>query len=98
MIDQPEDNISNSKILNNLIDKFANLRDKKQVILVTHNPLLVVNLDSDNIIYLENKNGVIEHKSGCLESDDMLTLVANVMDGGLDAIRRRYKVYGRSKN
>lgn len=96
IIDQPEDNISNTKILNDLVKKFSLLRDKKQMIIVTHNPILVVNLDADNVIHLENRNGKISHQSGCLESDGIIPLVAKTMDGGIEALERRYKVYGRN--
>jgi predicted ATPase len=89
IIDQPEDNISNTKILSDLIKKFSLFRDQKQIILVTHNPMLVVNLDTDNVIYLQNINGKLMHKSGCLESEGIISLVAKTMDGGVEALERR---------
>jgi len=97
IIDQPEDNISNNKINEELIKYFNNLRDKKQIIFVTHNPLLVVNLDVDNVIYLEKLNNQINSKSGCLEDDEnkILDIVANKMDGGKETIERRLKIYGK---
>ena len=51
MIDQPEDNISNNRIASKLLQYFNKVRDNKQLILVTHNPLLVINLDADNVIH-----------------------------------------------
>lgn len=53
MIDQPEDNISNNRIASKLLQYFNKVRDNKQLILVTHNPLLVINLDADNVIHLK---------------------------------------------
>lgn len=94
LIDQPEDNISNPKILSNLISYLSELRDRTQVIFITHNPLLVINLDVDNLIYLENHNGKIDVVSGCLEEEGILDIVAKNMDGGKEALRRRLKVYG----
>lgn len=94
LIDQPEDNISNPKIISELIKYISELRDKTQVIFVTHNPLLVINLDVDNLIYLHNNNGKIDAISGCLEDDGILNVVAENMDGGKEALRRRLKVYG----
>lgn len=95
VIDQPEDNISNTRILNSLVKKLSLLRDKKQIILVTHNPLLVVNLDTDNVIHLENINGILNTQAGCLEADGIIPLIAKTMDGGVEAIERRFKIYGR---
>lgn len=103
MIDQPEDNISNKNIKDKLISYFDHIRkneENKQIIFVTHNPLLVVNLDADNVIFLKNNDGVIQCSSGCLEYEDdqtnMLDLIAKNMDGGKDTIERRLKVYGKN--
>ena len=82
------------------LNKYLNsIKDKKQVILITHNPLLVVNLDVDNVIHLTKTNNTIEVKNGALEyeSDDysILNLVKENLDGGYDAIERRLKAYGK---
>lgn len=101
IIDQPEDNISTPKIKKDLISLLDNIRDKKQVIFVTHNPLLVVNLDVDNVIYVEKEGDKISAISGCLENEEenILGIIAEKMDGGLDTIEKRLKYYGkRSKN
>jgi predicted ATPase len=97
IIDQPEDNISNPKIKDALINYFNGLRDEKQIIFVTHNPLLVINQDVDNVIYLEKHNNRIEVISGCLEDKEnkILDLVANKMDGGVDTLEKRLKYYGK---
>lgn len=97
MIDQPEDNISNNRIAKKLLRYFNNVRKAKQLILVTHNPLLVVNLDADNIIALTKINNKIFVKSGCLEDEDnnILDIVADTLDGGKDMIEKRLKIYGK---
>ena len=96
IIDQPEDNISNFKIKEELIKYLNNLRDSKQIIFVTHNPLLVVNLDVDNVIFLENIDGKIKAVSGCLEDEknEMLDIISIKMDGGRETIEKRLKIYG----
>ena len=96
MIDQPEDNISNYRIADKLITYFNRIRKNKQLILVTHNPLLVVNLDADNILYLEKVNNTINVTSGCLEDEenDILNIVASTLDGGKEMIEKRLKIYG----
>ena len=81
-----------------MLNYFSKIREYKQIIFVTHNPLLVVNLDADNIIYVENINGKLNIKNGCLEYEDdvtnILDIIANVMDGGRETIERRLDVYG----
>lgn len=92
-IDQPEDNISNAKIYSNLILYLNNLRDNKQIIFVTHNPLLVINLDVDNVIFLSNKNNKIDLDSGCIEQEGNLTKISTLLDGGKETIEKRLKLY-----
>jgi hypothetical protein len=96
-IDQPEDNISNNLINTELIKYLNVLRKEKQIFIVTHNPLLVVNLDADNVLILNNSNSKITCKYGCLEDEKngILEYVADKMDGGRESIERRYKLYGK---
>lgn len=96
MIDQPEDNISNNRIASKLLQYFNKVRDNKQLILVTHNPLLVINLDADNVIHLKKMNDTITVTSGYLEDEDnnVLSLVAETLDGGKEMIKKRLRVYG----
>lgn len=98
LIDQPEDDISN-KIISDELTKYINEnRDKKQIIIVTHNPVLVVNLDVDNVILLNKdyKNN-LDVKNGCLEfvckSYAMINEVANNMDGGIEIVEKRFRLY-----
>ncbi len=94
MIDQPEDNLSNPRIIASLISYLRELMDKTQIIFVTHNPLLVINLDVDNVVFIKNANSNFSIQSGCLEDEGILKLVAENMDGGKEALKRRLKVYG----
>lgn len=101
LIDQPEDNISNLRISKELSAAIQRLRDKAQIILVTHNPLLVINLDADNVIIVsgsrkEKNKFSLSLKSGCLEDEacEALEWIAENMDGGRQALARRLKTYG----
>lgn len=97
IIDQPEDDVSQSRISSNLIPSLKTLSNKAQVIIVTHNPQLVVNLDVDNVIVIKKEDNDIEFYSGPLEfyndNYSILELVANTLDGGADVIRKRWKRY-----
>ena len=97
IIDQPEDNVSQKAIRDYLLDCFKTMGENRQVIMVTHNPQFIVNLDVDNIIYLfEDENG-FNVQSGALEFEcdeySILDIVANTIDGGLDSLRKRWKRY-----
>lgn len=96
VVDQPEDHISNARISAKLTEFFNRMRNSKQIILVTHSPLLVVNQDADNVIVLnEDKDTNKLHvQSGCLESEGILEQVAEKMESGTEAVRKRLRVYG----
>lgn len=95
IIDQPEDDVSQSRINESLITSFRNLSLRAQLIIVTHNPQLVVNLDADNVIVLSKSDDkeTIEVKNGPLENNEILELVANTLDGGKEVVKKRYKRY-----
>lgn len=97
IIDQPEDHVSQKAIREKLLDQFRHMGEIRQVIMVTHNPQFIVNLDVDNVVYLTKENDSFAIKSGALEYEDteynILELVAENVEGGLDTISRRLKRY-----
>lgn len=99
VIDQPEDQISQVAIKKHVLGAFKRMSANRQVLMITHNPLFVVNLDVDNVIVLaRGEDGRIDVKSGALEyeCDDykVLDLVAKTVEGGADVVRKRLKRYG----
>ena len=96
VVDQPEDHISNARISKELTTFFNRMRNDKQIILVTHSPLLVVNQDVDNVIVLneDKKTNKLKVQCGCLEFEGILDQVAKKMEGGTEAVRKRWRVYG----
>lgn len=97
IIDQPEDNISQKSIREYLLDRFKVMGENRQVIIVTHNPQFIVNLDVDNVIYIGKEEGKFIVQSGALEYKDeeysILDIISNHIEGGLDTLRRRWKRY-----
>ena len=73
----------------------------KQIIFITHNPQLVVNLDVDNVIILEqDEKSNIDIKYGALEyegDEKILDKVAEMLDGGKEVLRKRWRRYGKQK-
>lgn len=97
IIDQPEDNISQKSIREYLLDRFKIMGEKRQVIIVTHNPQFIVNLDVDNVIFIGKEDNKIIVQSGALEYKDeeysILDIISNHIEGGLDTLKRRWKRY-----
>ncbi|CCV64713.1 conserved hypothetical protein [Alteracholeplasma palmae J233] len=97
LIDQPEDDVSPKSIKGHLLRNFKDMGRNRQVLLVTHNPQFVVNLDVDNVIVFTRDKDKINIESGALEYQDpktnILNLVATLLDGGVETIRKRWKRY-----
>lgn len=98
IIDQPEDDVSQKSIKEFLLEDFYNMSQNRQIILITHNPQFIVNLDVDNVIYLgKDDDNEIIIQSGALEfvnkECDILKIVADNIDGGIGAINERWKRY-----
>ena len=101
LIDQPEDDVSQKSIHDKLIPYLQKISHKHQIILITHNPQLVVNLDVDNVIFIDknNKTGEISIKYGALEykntedKTNILDIIVNNLEGGMLALKERYNRY-----
>lgn len=97
IVDQPGDDISHSKLSNEVIDILRRMSINKQVLFVTHKPELVVNLDVDNVIIIKEDNDEINIINGALEYENeevnILRDVADILDGGEEIIRKRWKRY-----
>lgn len=74
LIDQPEENLDNRSVYCTLMKYFRDAKKRRQVIIVTHNPNLVVNTDSEQIIVANIDMGLdiqasrISYVSGSLEN------------------------------
>lgn len=104
IVDQPEDQISQMAIKERVLDAFKRMSGNRQILMITHNPQFVVNLDVDNVIAFERDEdtGKIVVKSGALEYEgdgySILDIVANTVEGGADVVRKRLKRYGSERN
>ncbi len=95
LIDQPEDNVDNQTIYNKIRGWFMNLKQARQVIVVTHDANIVINADAENVIIAEQPApGRFVYDYGALEYGDIIDRASLVLDGGKDAVRRRLVKYG----
>ncbi|MFD2706777.1 TrlF family AAA-like ATPase [Salibacterium lacus] len=76
LIDQPEDNLDNRTISQDLVNFIRKKSLERQIIIVTHNANLVVLTDAENVIVAnqdpqlkENENRRFEYFTGALECD-----------------------------
>src|SRR5690606_17097141 len=96
-IDQPEDNLGNKFITENLIDLIRELKFKKQIFLVTHNPSIVVYGDAENIIMCSNEANQIEYQQFVLENKEHQKEICSVLDGGQYIFEQRARKYNIKK-
>ena len=95
IIDQPEENLDPKSVFDELVGLFIIAKEKRQVIMVTHNANLVVNTDADQIIvasvgpHPEGALPPITYGSGGLENADIRKTVCDVLEGGAEAFRER---------
>lgn len=97
IIDQPEDNLATSYINKGLLKAIKECKAKKQIILVSHNATIPMLGDAQNIILCTNENNKITIASNPLEGDingkNVVSLIAEVTDGGKSSIKKRVKKY-----
>lgn len=103
VIDQPEENLDNQSVYNLLAQFIKSAKQKRQVIIVTHNPNLAVVCDADQIVHIKiekhNKNKVTLN-SGALENPEINNAVVDILEGtyaAFDTRDMKYKVIPRKK-
>ena len=89
IFDQPEDDLDNEFIIEELVDIFRGIKQFRQVILVSHNANLVVNADADQVIVAQNDSGVLRYSSGSLEDPAINRAVRRILEGGDAAFLKR---------
>ena len=74
IIDQPEENLDNKSIYPCLVNYFKTAKKRRQIIVITHNPNLVLNTDAEQIIVANfeaipnTQNARIKYISGAIEN------------------------------
>jgi ABC-type lipoprotein export system ATPase subunit len=106
LVDQPEENLDNASVFSVLVQYFREAKRRRQIILVTHNPNLVVNTDAEQIIVasaerrdsglprITYSSGPLEHVSHIVTSSPLKERVCEILEGGRSAFRNRMRRYG----
>ncbi len=91
LLDQPEDDLDNDLIYSLIVQSIKDTKTKRQIIIVTHNPNIVVNGDSEMVHYLSVGNGQSRVSSGSIQSESVRERICDTMEGGSKAFQNRYK-------
>jgi len=91
IIDQPEDDLDTKLISNFVVEGFKKLKQKRQLLIITHNPNIAVNANSDIVVCMDFVTGqVIVAGNDALQDKEIRKAVCEVMEGGRDALNKRY--------
>ncbi|MDA8378781.1 MAG: ABC transporter ATP-binding protein [Planctomycetia bacterium] len=94
VIDQPEDDLDNAFIFSSIVTTLRAIKEKRQVILVTHNANIAVLGDSELILPMCRENDCGKAKDrGSIDSEATKLCVLNTLEGGPDAFLRRKEMY-----
>ena len=92
ILDQPEDDLDNHLIYDLVVTQLRENKIKRQLIVVTHNPNIVVNGDAELVLALDYQKGqsIITHQ-GSLQENNLREEICRIMEGGREAFARRYR-------
>lgn len=96
VIDQPEDDLDNKFIAERLVKSLRDVKEIRQVILVTHNANIAVLGDSEQLLAMEHnqEGGGRVASRGSIDNLETKRAVQDCLEGGREALRRRFEVYG----
>lgn len=97
IVDQPEDNLDNAFIAENLVETIRANKIKRQYIFATHNANIPVFGDAELIVAMEEIDGVgrvSENGIGSIDSENVRNSVVQILEGGPEAFRMREEKYG----
>ena len=90
LIDQPEDDLDNRSIYDELIEFIKTRKKERQIIIVTHNANIVVGADAEEVIIAnqdgqnaKNKEKRFEYRSGSIENNTAILLPDGLTEDGI---------------
>ena len=92
ILDQPEENLDNETIVSLLVPVLTEAKQKRQIIMVTHNPNLAIVCDAEQIIHCEfsrSNSNDISYISGAIECSIINNKAVDVLEGTIIAFDNR---------
>jgi ABC-type lipoprotein export system ATPase subunit/histidinol phosphatase-like PHP family hydrolase len=95
LIDQPEDNLDSEFIYKTIVTNLKKIKEKRQVIIVTHNANIAVLGDAELIVPLKSTNvkSVIIDR-GSIDRSETINICCETLEGGKTAFTKRRDIYG----
>lgn len=94
IIDQPEDNLDTRYIYLSLVKQLRDIKDKRQIIIATHNATIVTNSVADKVFVMESDGecGWIEMQ-GYPGEKKIKEAIVNYLEGGIDSFKHKQEIY-----
>ena len=96
IIDQPEENLDNHTVFKLLVPCIKEAKERRQIIIVTHNPNLAVVCDAEQIIgaQLDKQNSnEMKYISGAIENPIINRVIVDILEGTRPAFDNRDAKY-----
>lgn len=93
IIDQPEDDLDNQTIYEDVIKLLHEMKANTQFIFATHNANFPVLGDAELVIACDYKNEQVTVTSGSIDAMSVQGAIISIMEGGQEAFDRRKEVY-----
>lgn len=93
IIDQPEDDLDNQTIYNDVLKLLRNMKNSTQFIFATHNPNIPVLGDCEQVITCHYKTNEIDINFGSIDNATTRKDIVNIMEGGEEAFNNRKRIY-----
>ncbi len=100
VIDQPEENLDNQSVYKILVQFIKTVKERRQIIIVTHNPNLAVVCDAEQIINVaidKTNNNKYSFYSGAIENPLINQRIVDILEGTMPAFNMRERKYALSK-
>ena len=95
IIDQPEDNLDGEFIYHSLVPVLRLAKERRQIIIVTHNANIAVLGDAEQIIVLKSTSEKATILSrGSIDDPTTRELACTILEGAREAFHRRAMIYG----
>ncbi|MBN2738965.1 MAG: hypothetical protein JXR70_18435 [Spirochaetales bacterium] len=94
IVDQPEDDLDNQTIYEDVIKLIRNLKPHAQFIFATHNANFPVLGDAEQIYSCRYEDDKITIHAGSIDSPVLQKEIIDIMEGGEDAFNKRKEIYG----
>lgn len=92
-IDQPEDDLDNKVIYDEVITAIAQKKPYMQFIFATHNANIPVLGDSERVLVVEFQETKIDVAQGNIDLDSTHKQIVDIMEGGKEAFEKRQLIY-----